>query len=528
MTSLELLDAIGTIRDKYVLEAHSTQAPQRRRLSLNKTFLIAAIIALMLLLVGCVAVFLGLRELNMGKYSYDAGFGETESSNFISLQGYVGSANYQASREWKEFLAAYDADGELLKNADSGDYVASIDYMSYLCYTPEMEAKINEICEKYGLEVLGPTYFPENAWKMFTNLGIGNIVADGTVAEIDLYDAYYYRDGTFQTGGNTLLTWENNPWPYSVSFAYRCVMKTAFDGVCLTVGEPDSYDQWTYTVKDGTQVLLALSGKQALIIADMETHFVSVNIPLDSAEEGGAVMDREALEAIADTFRFAHTPSRPDADSLVEPEWYTTAGETEPLPTIADTAPTAGQAPEESWQAAREAFQNILSGDGVFFDRDQCRGVTLEEYCRSLGVSAEVCISKYTLVDLERDGVPELIFQVTVNENDYGILALRYGGGVTGYFFVSRQMMALKTDGTFRYSGGAANNGISGIRFSENGWEYAKIGFAEENGDNSVSFYWNGGEVSEEAYWQLAAQQDGKEDVTWRDYPSKSYDLTFA
>ena len=131
-------------------------------------------------------------------------------------------------------------------------------------------------------------------------------------------------------------------------------------------------------------------------------------------------------------------------------------------------------------------------------------------------------------MDLERDGVPELIFQVTVNENDYGILALRYGGGVTGYFFVSRQMMALKTDGTFRYSGGAANNGISGIRFSENGWEYAKIGFAEENGDNSGSFYWNGGEVSEEAYWQLAAQQDGKEDVTWRDYPSKSYDLTFA
>lgn len=56
MTSMELLDLLGSVRDKYVVEAQSSAAPVKR-LSLKRIFLIAAVIALGLLLVGCTLAY---------------------------------------------------------------------------------------------------------------------------------------------------------------------------------------------------------------------------------------------------------------------------------------------------------------------------------------------------------------------------------------------------------------------------------------------------------------------------------------
>lgn len=53
MTSMELLELMGSIPDTYVEEAHEEQAP--RRLSFRKPLLAAALIAVSLLLVGCAA-----------------------------------------------------------------------------------------------------------------------------------------------------------------------------------------------------------------------------------------------------------------------------------------------------------------------------------------------------------------------------------------------------------------------------------------------------------------------------------------
>lgn len=53
MTNLELLERIGEVREVYILEAHEKNA--ENQLCLNRIWLIAAIAAMMLLLVGCVA-----------------------------------------------------------------------------------------------------------------------------------------------------------------------------------------------------------------------------------------------------------------------------------------------------------------------------------------------------------------------------------------------------------------------------------------------------------------------------------------
>lgn len=103
------------------------------------------------------------------------------------------------------------------------------------------------------------------------------------------------------------MKYEGSPWIYPVSYQYRRVMKTAFDGVYLAVGDIDSYEEWSYTLKDGTEALLALGEDKALIVVDKEAYFVTVNILETRAGDilyGEQHLNRAGLEALAETFTF--------------------------------------------------------------------------------------------------------------------------------------------------------------------------------------------------------------------------------
>ena len=65
MKAIDLLETMGSIRDRYILEA---QEPEKRRLSPTRTLLIAAIISLLLLLVGCAVVYvLQLQDMKLSE-----------------------------------------------------------------------------------------------------------------------------------------------------------------------------------------------------------------------------------------------------------------------------------------------------------------------------------------------------------------------------------------------------------------------------------------------------------------------------
>lgn len=57
MTSMELLELLGGVRSAYVLQAHEETAATAKHTSLKRPFLIAAIVALMLLLMGCTVAY---------------------------------------------------------------------------------------------------------------------------------------------------------------------------------------------------------------------------------------------------------------------------------------------------------------------------------------------------------------------------------------------------------------------------------------------------------------------------------------
>ena len=120
MNSNDLLDIVGEAKEEHVLDAVNTRngvQPQKKRLSLNRAFLIAAVIAMMLLLVGCtIAYVLSLQDLKIAEEDMVSHYGDdgkrtspTEVTvDVLSLRGFAGSANQKATLEWYEFVKIYD------------------------------------------------------------------------------------------------------------------------------------------------------------------------------------------------------------------------------------------------------------------------------------------------------------------------------------------------------------------------------------------------------------------------------------
>jgi hypothetical protein len=267
--------------------------------------------------------------------------------------------------------------------------------------------------------------------------------------------------------------------------------------------------------------VLLLAGCVAYILGLKDMYLGEYTKTYDGSSE---VMNRNALEAIADTFRFHYTPQKPESEPLVEPDWFTEATEPENV-TIPAENTVAIPINDGSWEEAKTKFKSILSGESGFFDRDLAEGVTIKQYCESFAEVSEanVSITKYTTADLDADGIPELLLWITINDtNDYGVLVLRYDGEVTGYTFAYRQMADIKTDGTFHYSGGASNHGTARVKFADSGWEYVIIGGVEER-DSVTSFFWNGEPVAEDVFWVCFETQSQKENVEWHPYPSTGY-----
>ena len=310
MNSMELLEAMGGIRDQYVLAAHEER--KTRRLTLKRSWLMAAIIAVMLLLVGCMAVILGLRELKIGEFLYSNGGGTGE---LISLEGYVGSPGYQANLEWRAFLDGYDRDQNLMNLADYDDYIVPEEYEGYYVYTEEMVQKLDEICGKYGLKLDKKCYLNADYPEIVDAVGAGSLYAEGAAADTHHYSGMYYANGSFYYSAETTMTGEDSQWIYPVSYEYLCSRKDTFGESVLNVGQIESYQQWNYTTKDGISVLLALSADRALILVDQKDCFISVNIhnvSVGDAVSGEQRMDAAGLEAFADCFDFSYTPKAVD------------------------------------------------------------------------------------------------------------------------------------------------------------------------------------------------------------------------
>ncbi|MBO5016975.1 MAG: hypothetical protein J6C92_14385 [Bacteroidaceae bacterium] len=319
MNSNDLFDIIGETPERYVLDAANANAkviPMRKR-SPKRMWLIAAIIALILCLVGCaVAYVLSLDGMILGTEFIEDRTGETEPRTSLSLQGYVGSPSYQAAKEWFDFLQTYDPDGAIEFSDEADNVEFPEDYQFYHLYSVEMKEKLDAICQKYSLELLGPMIVDTTTENMFHELGINGVLREGAQAEVEWSTGspgYFFRNGTFDVEFGVTLTGENNPWPYENVVFFRCHNKSSFDAVFLSMADPTQFEEWNYTTSAGVEVLLVMGPDGALIVADIGDYFITVGgieTKAGNILDGEHTMTREGLEAYAEIFDFSIQPRR--------------------------------------------------------------------------------------------------------------------------------------------------------------------------------------------------------------------------
>ena len=111
-------------------KAGKTEKKANTRKLIRRPFLVAAIIAMMLLLVGCAIVYvLSMKEIHIGQqqtyqdvFEYDPDTGEaiayvgqeTVTEEVLTLAGIQGSRNYRAAQEWFAFKQEYDPDHSII------------------------------------------------------------------------------------------------------------------------------------------------------------------------------------------------------------------------------------------------------------------------------------------------------------------------------------------------------------------------------------------------------------------------------
>ena len=231
---------------------------------------------------------------------------------------------------------------------------------------------------------------------MFDAVGIVSVFSEKAQTGLESSSGYCYADGTFAIEGTLEL---QGQWNELVSYGLRSVRKTSFDGVARNIGNVDAYDQWNYTMADGTTVLLALREEVGLIIVDKQDSFVTVgiNVFANGGFLGNVPQERSFLEAVCEEFDFTF--------------------QTQPVdPAKADELYQA--------QPEREAGEDHLQVTGGLID-----AAYLSSYAGWIDYMVDEMKYKdlkYALIDADGDGVEELLLQCEHLE--------RYNGDKNSFF----------------------------------------------------------------------------------------------
>ena len=396
MKAIDLLVGFGSVKDSYVISAEEfrqgKKKAQIKRLSTRKMWLIAAVIALMLLLVGCAVIYvLRMQDMKVGEYSFYVPTEYDENGNVIpvetqepitllSLQG----TNMEALAEWLAFTNSYDQDGTILIEADGtgSEWELPDNYqLTYGCYSQEMVDKLDEIVNKYHLKLLS-SYIPLNYYEssvLLNSLGLKGLVKTDPDVQVEYGDGDFHIEGTFTLNMEISLDMGDWSWEQG-SASYRYSLKDYFDPLTGSMLESHDYTQWDYTRKDGKKVLLVLNEGTARIYADLPKAFISIYLDPVICVDGNEVsMTQEALQQLAELF-----------DLSIEPQ-PTTMEQVEKYKAEA-------QAQYEAERAAARAEHEAMYASGY---------KEFVEY--RLGTVPNPENVSYVLYDVNGDGVEELI-----------------------------------------------------------------------------------------------------------------------
>ena len=214
MTSMQLFQNFSGVDEAWLAQAAKLQTrPVAGKKTMSKHRLLIALIAILaLVLAGCVAAIIGLRQRRVGQltgtvYKDAAGnwIEPTEATrDIIALVGYEGTDNYRATLQWRDFVESYTPSF----GQPWPENLATL----YGCFDETMRDKLLEILEQYHLSAL-PEEICFGSWDeayVLDLLGTSGVVKADRVVWSQCLNGCLFPNGTFSVDIDAVLPdWDN-------------------------------------------------------------------------------------------------------------------------------------------------------------------------------------------------------------------------------------------------------------------------------------------------------------------------------
>lgn len=123
-------------------------------------------------------------------------------------------------------------------------------------------------------------------------------------------------------------------------------------------------------------------------------------------------------------------------------------------------------------------------------------------------------LNKFAILDMDGDKIPEVVIEIDSSCDGFYEVLHYDNGKVYGYYFVYRAMEALKDDGTYICSGGAANNNINNLSFSSDSLSLVTLAYS----DMTDKYFIMNEPVTNTEFELYCDKQNAKTDATWYDF----------
>ena len=300
----------------------------------SRPLLIAALIGLMLFLMGCAWVVMKMQDWKLGEvkeiyevYDYDTmeSLGEeTVTKQILTLAGLKGSPGYQAAMEWFEFKKNYDPNHviqlELIENGTIPEFPA--EYDNYLIYTQEMKDTLDGIFDKYGLKPEGAPLEFRTVGNLCNALGIDKFHTSANALQINVDGGQYRENGSFNMNLDILFPEDEGAEMADTWGVLHWNRKDCFTEDFISLEDTGDWQEWNYTTSSGSNVLIIRSPSdwRGWIICDREEAVLAVQLEvrkdLWNQADGKTwadyvyMTDRQ-LEQVADAIDFGIQPKKP-------------------------------------------------------------------------------------------------------------------------------------------------------------------------------------------------------------------------
>lgn len=310
MTSFDFLSGFNNIDPKFILDAidlmQTVEASDAEKEIMNmenytihkkrpagrSALVAAAVIALLCAMcVGAYAANLfGIRDAVMGSQIVSDHYVDGEYAGkkladgmTISMQGCIGSPEYEASREFNAFFSSYEANGY---NGDAlhqplGDWGEAHRRVYNGLYTETLVNKFLEISEKYDLKPWDALYEGSGYTSFCEIIGSDGFLTLESPSRQGVPDYRVWNDGSFSYGDDWCTTDGTEESFCTVAINRRVKGSMSID--CLSLDDAHEYHEWSYTTARGETVSVYSGNHQFIVLYNGENAFISlVSQPGDS------------------------------------------------------------------------------------------------------------------------------------------------------------------------------------------------------------------------------------------------------